>query len=184
MCEINKIQRPTFLPGSLSSVGSKNSKLALDFVLFVRHLQVQISLSLSIKQAFFCSFIHFVQEILRVEEKRKMCGGSIISDEPLMKRRGKLTAQEFWAELDTISQLWRFDCSSNDANQNPNKGAHQNPPTVLLFGCSCMYDELRIDVLKSLFMNFLLVKYCYIVIAIAFEENKMATKVVSRKRID
>ncbi|KAK4425904.1 Ethylene-responsive transcription factor RAP2-3 [Sesamum alatum] len=52
-----------------------------------------------------------------------MCGGSIISDEPIIKRRGKLSTQEFWAELDTISELWGFNCP-NDAKPQPT-----NPPT-------------------------------------------------------
>ncbi|KAL0414779.1 UNVERIFIED_CONTAM: Ethylene-responsive transcription factor RAP2-3 [Sesamum radiatum] len=55
-----------------------------------------------------------------------MCGGSIISDDPIIKRRGKLSTQEFWAELDTISELWGFN-SSNDANHHPTN--NPNPPT-------------------------------------------------------
>ncbi|KAK6161061.1 hypothetical protein DH2020_004442 [Rehmannia glutinosa] len=55
-----------------------------------------------------------------------MCGGSIISDEPIIKRKGKLTTQEFWAELDTISQFWGFNCS-NDGNNQPKK-LPANPP--------------------------------------------------------
>lgn len=54
-----------------------------------------------------------------------MCGGSIISDEPLIKRRGQLTAQEFWDELHTISQFWGFDCS-NEANKPSAKSVPSN----------------------------------------------------------
>ncbi|KAL6519802.1 hypothetical protein OROMI_032696 [Orobanche minor] len=48
-----------------------------------------------------------------------MCGGSIISDEPVMKRKVSLTTQEFWAELDTISQFGGFNCSANDDKAQP-----------------------------------------------------------------
>ncbi|XP_057772324.1 ethylene-responsive transcription factor RAP2-3-like [Salvia miltiorrhiza] len=47
-----------------------------------------------------------------------MCGGSIISDEPIIKKRGKLSPQELWAQLDTISEFWGFD-SSNDVPNQP-----------------------------------------------------------------
>ncbi|KAK6161067.1 hypothetical protein DH2020_004448 [Rehmannia glutinosa] len=56
-----------------------------------------------------------------------MCGGSIISDEPIIKRKGKLTTQEFWAELDTISQFWGFNCS-NDGNNQPKEAASKPTP--------------------------------------------------------
>ncbi|KAL8484926.1 hypothetical protein ACS0TY_027285 [Phlomoides rotata] len=49
-----------------------------------------------------------------------MCGGSMISDEPIIKRRGKLTTQEFWAELDTISQFWGFNSSNDGKNHQQN----------------------------------------------------------------
>ncbi|KAI3469342.1 hypothetical protein Pfo_026005 [Paulownia fortunei] len=55
-----------------------------------------------------------------------MCGGSIISDEPIIKRRGKLTTQEFWAELDTISQFWGFNCLNDDKNEAVNKPTPPN----------------------------------------------------------
>ncbi|GFQ03396.1 ethylene-responsive transcription factor rap2-3 [Phtheirospermum japonicum] len=57
-----------------------------------------------------------------------MCGGSIISDEPIVKRKGKLTTQEFWAELDTISQFWGFNCSTNDARAQPKESAKKPSP--------------------------------------------------------
>ncbi|KAH6831884.1 hypothetical protein C2S53_012759 [Perilla frutescens var. hirtella] len=50
-----------------------------------------------------------------------MCGGSIISDEPIIKKRGKLSAQEFWAQLDTISELWGFNSSNDDAKESATK---------------------------------------------------------------
>ncbi|KAH6816692.1 hypothetical protein C2S51_021512 [Perilla frutescens var. frutescens] len=50
-----------------------------------------------------------------------MCGGSIISDEPIIKKRGKLSAQEFWAQLDTISELWGFNSSNDDAKESAAK---------------------------------------------------------------
>lgn len=50
---------------------------------------------------------------------KEMCGGSLISDEPIIKKKGKLSAEEFWAQLDTISEFWGFNNSSND-------GAHNN----------------------------------------------------------
>ncbi|PIN09442.1 hypothetical protein CDL12_17981 [Handroanthus impetiginosus] len=53
-----------------------------------------------------------------------MCGGSIISDEPIIKKRGKLSTEEFWAELDSISQLWGFSCS-NDAKNQPKETVHK-----------------------------------------------------------
>lgn len=53
-----------------------------------------------------------------------MCGGSIISDEPIIKKRGKLSPQEFWAQLDTISEFWGFDSSTDDCpNQQPKQSA-------------------------------------------------------------
>ncbi|XP_051125175.1 ethylene-responsive transcription factor RAP2-3-like [Andrographis paniculata] len=59
-----------------------------------------------------------------------MCGGSIISDGPLAKRRGKLTKQELWAELDTISQFWRFDCSDNGNKNRTNQNPHPSSKKV------------------------------------------------------
>ncbi|CAI9771081.1 unnamed protein product [Fraxinus pennsylvanica] len=47
-----------------------------------------------------------------------MCGGAIISDEPIINKRGKLTTEELWAEFDTISEFWGFN-SSNDKDLQP-----------------------------------------------------------------
>ncbi|CAA2964012.1 ethylene-responsive transcription factor RAP2-3 [Olea europaea subsp. europaea] len=41
-----------------------------------------------------------------------MCGGAIISDEPIINKRGKLTTEELWAEFDTISEFWGFNSSN------------------------------------------------------------------------
>ncbi|KAL3648654.1 hypothetical protein CASFOL_005057 [Castilleja foliolosa] len=57
-----------------------------------------------------------------------MCGGSIISDEPIRKRKGKLTTEEFWAELDTISQLWGFNCSTDDGKAQPKEASGKPSP--------------------------------------------------------
>ncbi|KAL8047603.1 hypothetical protein ABFX02_07G010900 [Erythranthe guttata] len=57
-----------------------------------------------------------------------MCGGSIISDEPIIKRRGKLTTEEFWAELDTISHFWGFDFSDDAAKNQPEPAAQKPGP--------------------------------------------------------
>ncbi|KAL1548125.1 ethylene-responsive transcription factor RAP2-3-like [Salvia divinorum] len=48
-----------------------------------------------------------------------MCGGSIISDEPIIKKKGKLSPDEFWAQLDTISAFWGFDSSNDDVPNQP-----------------------------------------------------------------
>lgn len=39
-----------------------------------------------------------------------MCGGAIISDEllPPINGRRKLTTNDLWAELDTLSEFWGF----------------------------------------------------------------------------
>ncbi|KAL7144418.1 hypothetical protein ABFS83_07G010800 [Erythranthe nasuta] len=57
-----------------------------------------------------------------------MCGGSIISDEPIIKRRGKLTTEEFWAELDTISHFWGFDFSDDAAKHQPEPASQKPGP--------------------------------------------------------
>ena len=48
-----------------------------------------------------------------------MCGGSIISDDPIVKKKGKLSPDEFWAQIDTISELWGFDSSNDDVPKQP-----------------------------------------------------------------
>ncbi|XP_051128024.1 ethylene-responsive transcription factor RAP2-3 [Andrographis paniculata] len=77
-----------------------------------------------------------------------MCGGSIISDEPLIKRRGKLSAQEFWEELDNISQIWGFDCSNEDTKHAsnlipPNKGKNSKPEKGIGRLRKTMYRGIR-----------------------------------------
>lgn len=42
-----------------------------------------------------------------------MCGGAIISDLIEAKRGRKLTAEDLWSELDTISDLLGLDSSSS-----------------------------------------------------------------------
>ncbi|KAL3812952.1 hypothetical protein ACJIZ3_014220 [Penstemon smallii] len=57
-----------------------------------------------------------------------MCGGAIISDDPIIKKRGKLTTQELWAEIDTISHLWGFDKPEESHNKPgpTNEGRKEN----------------------------------------------------------
>ncbi|CAI9776213.1 unnamed protein product [Fraxinus pennsylvanica] len=50
-----------------------------------------------------------------------MCGGAIISDEPIINKRGKLTTEELWAEFDTISEFWGFNSSNGKDLQPVNK---------------------------------------------------------------
>lgn len=64
----------------------------------------------------------------------------MISDEPIIKKRGKLTVQQFWADLDTISQLWGFN-SSNDGNNHQQKDTTKklNKGMVYLFMDTNLY---------------------------------------------
>ncbi|XP_054804872.1 ethylene-responsive transcription factor RAP2-3-like isoform X2 [Prosopis cineraria] len=51
-----------------------------------------------------------------------MCGGAIISDFIAVKRGRKLTAGDFWSELDPFSDLLGFDINAGSAkNQTPRK---------------------------------------------------------------
>lgn len=50
-----------------------------------------------------------------------MCGGAIISDFIAVKRGRKLTAEDFWSEIDTFSDLLGLDYNGKDAfNQSDN----------------------------------------------------------------
>jgi len=65
---------------------------------------------------------------------RKMCGGAIISDLIAVKRDRKLTTQDLWSELDTISDLLGFDSStsiSNGQDYSTNHLYNQNKPKQL-----------------------------------------------------
>ncbi|KAL2470306.1 Ethylene-responsive transcription factor RAP2-3 [Abeliophyllum distichum] len=59
-----------------------------------------------------------------------MCGGAIISDEPIINKKGKLTTQELWAEFDTISEFWGFNSPYAKDLQPNNKPKKLNKGTV------------------------------------------------------
>uniref|UniRef100_A0A5B7B7U3 AP2/ERF domain-containing protein n=1 Tax=Davidia involucrata TaxID=16924 RepID=A0A5B7B7U3_DAVIN len=50
-----------------------------------------------------------------------MCGGAIISDFVPVERGRKLTTQDLWSELDTISDLLGFDYSDLSSDQSDNR---------------------------------------------------------------
>lgn len=80
---------------------------------------------------------------------KKMCGGSIISDEPIIKKKGKLTSQELWAQLDTISEFWGFNSSNQTNSSSINKGYNSFFSPYFFFPFN-IYIYIYINILVSL----------------------------------
>lgn len=68
----------------------------------------------------------------------KMCGGAIISDLIAAKRGRKLTKEDLWSELDTISDLLGLDSAKGGAGFNPSENRVAPKPKQVNKGEFCV----------------------------------------------